>query len=508
MRRVLIGLTAVLLAVVASPAFSQVDFLFPHGFAVGDVTATTAVLWTRREPPLEVTVEVSPDRRFEILVYTSTATPTAERGGMVKVVATGLMPATRYHYRFLVGGVVYSEIGTFVTAPPVEAREDVRLAFSGDADGTHVDGAPAHSFALLDAVAAERPDVFIVIGDTIYADSRLANRPARTLAEYRAKHLETRSIPAVQRLLRATSVMVIWDDHEVQNDFDRETVDPARFAAGHQAFVEAWPITEQAESRLYRSFRRGKEVEVFVLDLRSYRSRQASKTPACANPPGSRTPDIAPTLPRPLRAALAPVVRQLALPVPADCLQALGDPNRTLLGTAQKSWLKEGLARSDATWKFIVSEVPVQEFFGLPYDRWEGYPAERAEILGFIRASNIKNVVWFSSDTHAVLINDVRLSTFTPPFETTGMKEVVAGPIATTPFGLEIEEVLGPLAPPAFAAFALTPLPQGLGMSCAVLDRFTYALVEVSSSARTVTITPKDAAGRPVCRTPLVITAQ
>jgi hypothetical protein len=163
--------------------------------------------------------------------------------------------------------------------------------------------------------------------------------------------------------------------------------------------------------------------------------------------------------------------------------------------------------QSDATWKFIVSEVPVQEFFGLPYDRWEGYAAERAEILTFIRANNIKNVVWLSADTHAVLINDIHLSTFGPRVETTGMKEVVAGPIAAEPFGREIEQVLGPLAPPAFAAFALTPLPQGLGMSCAVLDRSTYALVEVSRGARTVTITPKDGTGRPVCRAPLVLTA-
>lgn len=112
-----------------------------------------------------------------------------------------------------------------------------------------------------------------------------------------------------------------------------------------------------------------------------------------------------------------------------------------------------------------------------------------------------------SADRHAVLINDVRLGTFTPPFETTGMKEVVVGPIATTPFAGQVAQVAGPSVVPVLTAFLLAPLPQGLGLSCAVLDRPTYAMVEVSSSGRTVTITPKDAAGRPVCRAPLVITA-
>ncbi len=149
----------------------------------------------------------------------------------------------------------------------------------------------------------------------------------------------------------------------------------------------------------------------------------------------------------------------------------------------------------------------MQEFFANPYDRWEGYAAERTEILSFIRIAGIANVVWLSADLHAVLVNDVRVATFSPPFDAGGMKEVVAGPIATTTFGTAIGAVAGPSVVPVFAAFLQAPLPQGLGVSCAVLDRFTYATVDVSSAGRTVTITPKDAAGRPVCRNPLVLSA-
>jgi phosphodiesterase/alkaline phosphatase D-like protein len=500
------GILAVILTVMVPPAFSQMDFLFRHGFAAGDVTATSAVLWTRRPPPLEVAAQVSLDPQFRSLVYTAEATPSPERGGFLKFTATGLRPATRYYYRFQVGGSVSSEPGTFITAPAPESRADVRLAFSGDADSTNWGKGSPYSFGLLDTLAAEPLDLFLFIGDTIYADSSLASQAARTLADYRAMHLEARTVLSLQRLMRRTPLIVIWDDHEVQNDFDRETVDPARFAAGHQAFVEAWPIPEQPDGRLYRSLRYGREVEIFVLDLRSHRTRQVNKTSACMNPPGSRRPDLAPTLPQPLRSAFSVIASSLALPVPAACLQALADPARTMLGAAQKAWLKERLRRSDATWKLIVSEVPVQEFFAFPYDRWEGYAAERAELLRFIRGNTIKNVVWLSADMHAVLVNDVRLSSLSAA-EATGMKEVVAGPIGTAPFGRELELIFGPAVAPVFAAFLVRPPPQGPGAACAVLDRPTYALVEVSSMSRTLTITPKDVTARPVCRSPVILTA-
>ncbi|MGH2405351.1 MAG: alkaline phosphatase D family protein [bacterium] len=504
--RLALGLVLALI-VAATPAFSQVALLFPYGVAAGDVTSTSAVLWTRTDRRLPIAVEVSPDRGFGAVAFAAASSPSPDRGGTVKLTASRLNPGTRYFYRFKIGRGAYSDVGTFVTAPAPGTGADLRLAFSGDMDGTHVAGVPVFSLGVLDAVAAERPDVFIVLGDTIYSDSAHGPRTARTLDEYRAKYREVQTTASLRALLRATSVIATWDDHEVENDFDRESVDRNKFEAGRQAFQEAWPIVEQQDGRLYRSFQWGRDVEMFILDLRSYRSRQASKTRVCDNPPGSVAPDLAPTLPTQFRAAFAPLIRQMGLPAPAACLAALNDPSRTLLGSEQKRWLQQRLRGSGATWKFVVSQVPVQEFFANPYDRWEGYAAERAEVLNFVRAARIVNVVWLSADTHAVLINDIRMATYSPPFEASGMKEVVAGPIATTTFGMAIAALTGPSVVPAFAAFLQAPLPQGLGLSCAVLDRFTYATVDVSSAARTVTITPKDAAGRPVCRAPLVLSA-
>lgn len=507
MRRLIIVTGIGLGLALPSPAVSQVALLFPHGIASGDVRDRSAVLWTRPSRATPVTAEISTDPGFGVLAFRRTVTPSPDRDLTVKVQATRLDPGTRYHYRFRAGRGAFSATGTFVTAPAADAGAGVSFAFSGDSDGTHVRGAPGLSFAVLDGVAAERPDFFVYLGDTIYADSGLAPSPASTLEGYRARYREARSIRELRDLMSATSVIATWDDHEVENDFDRETVDPARFAAGLRAFQEYMPLAEQRGGRLYRKFRWGRDAEMFVLDGRSYRSRQVSKTPACDNPPGSRMADLAPALPAPIRAAFAPLIRQMALPVPPGCLAAIYDPGRTMLGEAQKYWLMRELARSDATWKLIVNQTPVQEFFANPYDRWEGYAAERIEILTVVRASNIRNVVWLSSDTHATLVNDVRIDTFTPPFDVTGMKEVVGGPIAATLFAQSVAAVAGPAVVPALVAFLTARAPRGVGMSCAVLDRYAYVKVDVDSGARRLTITPKDAAGRPVCPAPLVLTA-
>ena len=487
-----------------APVASQGASTFPSGVAVGDVAPTSALLWTRRDRAQPVVVDIARDPGFDAIVFSGRPAARTERGGVVTVRADGLTPRTRYYYRFRIERGGASEIGTFVTAPPAEVAADMRLAFSGDADGTHVGGAPVYSHEVLAAVAREHPDLFVFLGDTIYADSSHMPRKASTLDAYRAKYRESRAISSVRAVLRATAVEAMWDDHEVENDFDLQSVASAKYAAGRRAFLEAWPITA-AGGRLYRSLRWGREVEIFILDLRSYRSPQVDKTSACHNPPGGQTADIAPTLPSAVRAVLAPLVRPLALPIPPGCLEALRDPVRTLLGSAQKTWLKQQLRRSTATWKLVFTPDPIQEIFGFPYDRWEGYAAERAEMLNFIRVGNIKNVIWLSTDAHAVLANDVRVATFGSPPAATGMTEVVVGPIAARTFGDRVARQLGTPAVPAFAAFLQAPLPQGLGMACAVLDQLTYAIVEVRSANRTVTITPRNAAGRPVCRAPVVL---
>jgi alkaline phosphatase D len=191
---------------------------------------------------------------------------------------------------------------------------------------------------------------------------------------------------------------------------------------------------------------------------------------------------------------LAPALKT---PVPPACLATINDPGRTMLGARQYAVFTHAIKASKATFKVIVNEVPVQQYYALPYDRWEGYAAERERLLRFLQA-NVKNVVFLTTDTHANLVNEVRYRTLGGVPESSGMWEVVTGPVATNTFAKEIDGFLGtPGAGTAIGALFFKPAPpQGMGMRCAALDVFSYAQVTVTASA--LTVAPRDARGRPV----------
>jgi phosphodiesterase/alkaline phosphatase D-like protein len=167
-----------------------------------------------------------------------------------------------------------------------------------------------------------------------------------------------------------------------------------------------------------------------------------------------------------------------------------------MLGARQYAAFTKAIKASTATWKVVVNEVPIQQFFALPYDRWEGYPAERERLLRFLQGS-VKNVLFLTTDTHANFVNEVRLSTFGPGGPVgTGIWEVVTGPVATNTQNKEVDETLGrPGMGSAITALFYKPQPpRGVGMACASADVYSYATVRVTGT--TLTVTPKDMNGK------------
>ncbi len=480
---------SVLALALASPAGA-----FDLGLASGDIRPTSAVVWTRADRPGPVQlfywqVEGGDTRTGFRRVHVR-AEPS--RDLTLRVRLTRLRPSTEYRYSFLQGTAV-TRLGTFRTAPAASSDATVRFAWSGDSDGT-IDrrtGKPAFGpFAVLAAAAADRPAFFAYLGDTIYGDSTFG-RPATSLADYRAKYRANRAIAALRTLEQSVPVVAMWDDHEVQNDYDPGSVPGDLLAVGTRAFREYQPLEPGDGRPLYRSFRWGRNLEVFVLDVRSYRSPSARE--ACENPAGSGTPDVAPLLSQTVRDTFALAFPQLARPVPDACRTALFDPGRTLLGKTQLRWLERGLSRSQTTWKVVLTPDPIQELELSPYDRWEGYQAERSGLLRFIGERRIANVVWLAADTHATLVKDVLLDG-----EKTGMVEVVTGPIGTRTFGENISRAAGPTAGALVATFL-----KSRGARCAVVDRFAYGLVEASRTRLVVRV--RDAKGRALCGGPITI---
>ena len=168
-----------------------------------------------------------------------------------------------------------------------------------------------------------------------------------------------------------------------------------------------------------------------------------------------------------------------------------------MLGARQYAAFTKAIRASKATWKVIVNEVPIEQFYALPYDRWEGYAAERERLLRFLQA-NVKNVVFLATDTHASLVNEVRYTTLGSAPESSGIWEVVTGPVATNTFAKEIDGYLGQKgAGTAIGALFFKPAPpNGVGMRCAALDTYSYA--EVTVTAKRFTVALKDGRGEPV----------
>ncbi len=474
---------------------------FSHGIASGDVTDNSAVLWTRVDQKAKLTVEVSTDPNFGGKVIKLKVQASPENDFTANALVERLKPGDTYFYRFSSRESV-SEVGTFRT-PDLPTREmDVRFAYTADSDGTQVDGVrPFGNFQVLERAREEGLDFFVYLGDTIYSDSGLRGPagPAETLDEYRDTYKVNREVGDLLDLMAATSTYAIWDDHEVLNDYDGQTVDSGRYADGREAFLEYMPFLDQgllkdpacAGDPLFRVFPWGEDTDVIILDERSCRS--ADVADACSFFPGVLPPDLAPTLPSAARAAFPDLLPPI---LPSGCLTAIFDPSRTMLGDVQKAAFKDALL-SDAKFKFVINPLPIQQFYALPYDRWEGYGAERNEILNFIRDNSIENVVFLTTDMHANLINEVFIDTFTDPAPIAD--EFVTGPIATNTFETEVRGVAVSLGfEPDIVVGAFNDILTLVGVDCRDLDVNSYGLVEVDAAAETATISLRDDEGDPV----------
>ncbi len=395
--------------------------LLPEGTAVGDITTKSALLWLRTTGPKSVQVEwasVEAWKKISAMASVQSAaarTPVVTTGPetdyTLAIPLDGLAPATRYRYHLVVweaersGSASTRSVaahGEFTTLPDAATSAPVTFAWSGDLGGQHRCRQGTAGYPIFDTIRAQKPDFFIFLGDTIYSDDVCpsppnepgANFTATTLAEYRARQRYQRGAVALRRFLEAIPVYVIWDDHEVKNNFAGPF--ESQMPAGRQAFMEYWPIrTDPSDPhRLYRTIRHGADLEMFFLDTRQYRSKNSD----------------------------------------------LDGPAKTMLGAQQLGWLLEGLRASTATWKVIVTSVPLSVPKGggasVPgYDGWAGGPdgtgfeRERQVIVDAILEKNMKNVVFLGGDIHWVQANvyDVNHDS-TPDFY-----EFVAGPLSARP---------------------------------------------------------------------------
>jgi phosphodiesterase/alkaline phosphatase D-like protein len=528
--RVLVGVAGlVALALLATAAGAGAKAKgFKYGVSSGDVTDTSAILWAKANSPGKTYLQATDKPTFGSCVkQNSVAKVKAKKGhdNTVQAEVDGLSPATEFFYRFCKPNGARSDTGRFTTAPKAKTGKTIHFALAGDQDARPVPGGTTpywNNFEVWKQILGEHNDFNVLLGDTIYSDTEV---PGYTLADVattvKQKWQVYKTNLGMKPWVKARSSAAYyahWDDHEFINDFARsENVFPYSnngvaqgnttisgeeiYKRGVKAFTDYNPITYSKKTGIYRSVRWGKNLEIFFLDERSFRSSRADYGGACDNPAGSGSPDLAPTAPQSTRNVFSLVAPPLANPAPPACVAAINDPNRTMLGSTQLQKFENAIKKSKATFKVIFNEVPIQQFYALPYDRWEGYEAERSALLHYL-AANVQNSVFLTTDVHANMVNDARYNTLGPAgVQNSGILDITSGPVATESYAGEINSALGASNGGTLIhdLFLKPAPPSGVGMSCAAINQFSYAEVSVSSSELSVELLDEN--GNPVLDT-------
>ncbi len=383
---------------------------FSLGVASGDPWPDGFVIWTRLAtqplnedglggmPDLSFAVEwqVATDPQFSKIVRAGTATTDRSRGYAVHVTLTGLRPGTEHWYRFRAHGHV-SRTGRAVTAPR-PGTDPGHLAFTVASCANWEHG----YFTAYRHMAAEKPDLMVHLGDYYYeimpygypvssgVPRAHRNGESRTLAQYRARMAQYKTDPDLQEAHAAAPWLVIWDDHELENNWADETPeiwDPdflRRRAAAFRAYYENMPLRASSvpqgiDMQLYRRIHWGDLATFHLLDTRQYRSDQANLD-------------------------LVKVVDEDAR-----------DPRRTITGAEQEQWLREGFTTSTARWDFLTQQVPFVQYdrssgpllWG-DMDTWDGYVASRERVIDAWRTAGVRNPVVLTGDIHEAFASDVK----------------------------------------------------------------------------------------------------
>jgi len=379
---------------------------FRHGVASGDPLHDRVIIWTRVSdidaPTVTVEWTVAMDPEMRHVVASGATETTARRDWTVHIDVVGLRPDTVYHYRFEAMRQ-RSPIGRTRTLADGHV-DHLRFAFVSCAKYN------AGFFNVYGRLAA-RDDIDFVLhlGDYIYEASNTPpatqtpgadiGRPfeplheCRTIADYRARYAQYRRDPDVQAVHAAHPVIATLDDHELadgawrggadNHDEMRDGAWQIRRAAAQQARWEWMPARLPDPSdptRVHRSVRVGDLVELLLLDFRSRRDRPM------AGP-------------------------------------AMHHPSRSALGIEQRAWLEESLVLSTATWRLIGTPSPMARTWRpdldpslhVPMralklmhakhdapdeDQWDGYPAERDDLLRIIHATGRGKTMLLAGDLH------------------------------------------------------------------------------------------------------------
>ncbi|MGR3493746.1 alkaline phosphatase D family protein [Citreimonas sp.] len=472
-------------AMLAAPSLSRAQSrpVMAHGIMSGDVAHDGAMIWAHADREARMLVEWATTESMNNATRVPALNVGPATGHAGKLLLTGLPSDQEIFYRVRMedlsdpSAVSEPLAGRFRTAPT--GMRDIRFVWSGDTAGQgwgiDRDRGGMRTYATM---LQHQPDFMIHSGDTVYADGPLKDevvledgstwrnlvtpakrKVAETLDEFRGQHLYNYLDDHVRAFNAQVPILAQWDDHEVTNNwYPSEILEDDRYteknvallaARGARAFHEMLPTRQPLEEpgRVYRKIAYGPLLDIFFLDMRSYR--------------GDNSPNR----------------------------QEDGAP---FLGDAQLAWLKRELAASRATWKVIASDMPIGMMVRDGESNFEnmangdgpvlGREQDIADILSFIRAADIANTVWLTADVHYTAAHhyspDRAVFQDFEPFW-----EFVSGPLHSGTFGpSDYDNTFGPevrFAKHPEAGRANLPPSEGLQF---------FGLVDIDAATREMTV--------------------
>ena len=408
------------------------------GVCSGEVGAGSALVWSRCDRPGRMFVEVSGDPEFREAKRFRGPAALESTDFTAKFELFGLKPDERIHYRIqfqdLAAPRSFSgfEAGSLHTAS--DQVQGINFVWSGDTAGQgfgiDVDRGGMKSY---EAMRKLRPEFFVHSGDQIYADGPFpktiqlddgstwknlslegTEKVAETMREFHANYRYNLLDENVRRFNSEVPMLAQWDDHETTNNWypgedlsvdQRYEIENASLLAarGRKAFFDYMPLRKRGGDgeRIYRAVKRGSLLELFFLDMRTYRG------------PNTRN-------------------------------QQKGRGKKSaLLGRKQLNWLKKAMQKSEATWKIVCSDMPIglivadgENFENAANGNGPplGRELEIAELLSHLKQHNVRNVIWLTADVHYAASHyyDPQLARFADflPFW-----EFVSGPLHAGTFG-------------------------------------------------------------------------
>jgi alkaline phosphatase D len=438
---------------IARPAIVRAEAALPkltHGLQSGDVSADGAMLWARADRSARMWVDLATTESFADARTVRGPAMLEDSDFTAKLMLADLPAGQRMFYRVRLQSLddvtMESEPATGSFATPAMGGQDLSFVWSGDTAGQGWGiNLEWGGMRIYETMRGLQPDFFLHSGDTIYADGPIAaevalpdgtmwqnvvteetSKVAETLTEFRGRYQYNLMDANLQAFNAAVPMIAQWDDHETTNNwYPNEVLADERYvnvssvgllsARANKAFLEYMPIAQYPDEsgRVYRAIHRGPLLDMFVVDMRSYRGDNSLND------------------------------------------QQQPGPATEFLGRTQLNWLKRELLASRATWKVIAADMPIGmivpdgetgNFENMA--NGDGPPRGRefdiVEILKFIKDSQVENVVWLTADVHYTAAhyydpNQAQFQDFVPFWE------FVSGPLNAGSFGPSaMDDTFGP----------------------------------------------------------------